>query len=126
MNVIISSQNALNGTSIDLLASFRVGNNTMDNFRCGYTNPGGSLFTSLTAYNVVLKRVHIEPTLDSADRARLTMKSSGNPMLLNISPITFEDEKRTFYCILYYYDSVGTLHTSHSQKTTLDNVYCEC
>ena len=120
MNATISSQNIRNGTSINMTATFDVGSNTLNNIRCGYS-PDGSVLTTLTTYNIVLKVWN----LVSAHSARLTLKSSGNPMLLNISPITFEDEKRTFYCVLQYYDGVGTLHTLNSQKTTLDNVYCK-
>ena len=124
VNVTISSQNILNGSSINMTAAFDVGSNTLNNIRCGYTSPGGSALTSLTTYNIILKVFQIDSSLDSADRARLNLTSSGNPMLLNISPITFEDEKRTFYCVLQYYDGVGTLHTLNSQKTTLEHVYC--
>ena len=120
----ISSQNILNGTSVDLTATFRLGINTLNNIRCGYS-PGGSAFTTLTSYNIVLKVFQIDPSLDSAHRSRLSLTSSGNPMLLSISPITFDDEKRKFYCVLQYYDSVGTLHNLESQKITLDNVYCK-
>ena len=125
MNATISSQNIRNGTSIDITAAFDVGSNTLNNIRCGYTSPGGSSITPLTTYNIILKVFQIDPSLDSAYRSRLNLTSPGNPMLLSISPVTFEDEKRTFYCVLQYYDGVGTLHTLESQKIILDNVYCK-
>ena len=128
VNVTISSQNVLNGTFINMTAIFdpTIGSPLLRDLECGYTNPGGILFTPLTLYNSFIKRIQNKVlSSNTADIARLNITSTGNPMVLEISPIIFEDEKRTFHCVLHYYDRDGNPFNLDSQKITLDNVYCE-
>ena len=118
VDVKISSPNVLNGTSIKMTAAYdpTLGNHFFKELECGYTNPGAILFKSM-----ILKH----PALTAAESARLTITSTGNPMILEISPIIFADEKRSFYCVLHYYDRDGNSFHVDSQKITLDNVYCK-
>ena len=127
VNLTISSRNVLNGTSIKMTAAYdpTLGNRFFKELECGYTNPGGILFTSLTEYSSFNNRIETDPALTAAQSARLNITSTGNPMTLEISPIIIEDEKRTFYCRLNYYDSGGVARITESQKYHLENVYCK-
>ena len=127
MNVTLSSENVRNGTSMSLTASFdpNTGSSRLDDLECGYLNPASGLILSFTKYNRVLTKLELKNSLPSAMKARLSMISSGNPMVLNISQITFVDEKRAFFCVLHYYDSLGNPFNTESKRITLDNVYCK-
>ena len=83
------------------------------------------LFTSLTEYNNFKNMIMKNSALTAAESARLNITSAGNPMILEISPIIFEDEKRTFCGRLNYYDSGGTTQTTERQKFQLANVFCK-
>ena len=127
VNLTISSQNVKNGTSITLTAVSDPPTGTADvnNLQCGYTEPDGTGFTQLTTYNSHPSRLRVEvnTALPSSLHARLNITSARNPVILDISSITFGDEKRQFYCALQYYDASLNIFTMISQKHTLENVY---
>ena len=102
-----------------------LGNHFFKELDCGYTNPVGILFTSLTEYNSFKNTIIRNSALTAAENARVNITSRGNPLMLEIFPMIFEDEKRTFYCRLNYYDCGGTIQTTESQKLQLENVFCK-
>ena len=65
--------------------------------------------------------MEIKAGLDSSVTARLNITSAVEPMVLTVSPITFDDEKRSFFCELEYY--AGSIVTITSEKYILENVY---
>ena len=127
INVTISSQNVLNGASITLTAVSdpAPGTDYINDFQCGYTEPDGTEFTQLTTYHTHPSRLRVEvnTALPSSLQARLTISSARNPVILDITSITFADEKRQFYCVLYYYDASFNILVERSQKHTLEIVY---
>ena len=128
VNVSISSQNIQNGSLLILKATFdpTVGANTFNDLRCKYSDPAGGTVTVLTAYNTVKKQIVKGPSLSAYNKARVNITSPGNPMILVISPITFEDEKRLFSCDLRYYDAGGNFQLDiKSEQHRLENVYSE-
>ena len=118
VNLTLSSQNIRNGSSLTLTAEFdpALGENALNDLQCGADK-------RLTEYNRFLRKITINSRLSLNDSARLSITSSGSTMSLVISPITFDDEKKTFNCILSYYDPGGTLLTMVSRQHRLENVY---
>ena len=88
---------------------------------CEYTDPAGGVPIRLTKLNRIARQVVI-PTPPPPDSGRLSFTSAGNPMVLVISPVSFSDEKRQFYCILQYYNAT-TLLSITSKTYRLENVY---
>ena len=128
VNVTISSQNIQNGSLLTLTATCDpiVGANTFVDLICKYSDPAGGAPTDLTKYNFIKKQIIKDPSLTAYIRARVNITSPGNPMVLEISPITFDDEKRQFYCVLSYYDTDGNVQPPiTSEKHRLENVYSE-
>ena len=127
INVNISSQNVQNGASIRLTAvpDPAIGTANFSDLQCGYTEPDGTAFTQLTQYNAhpLRKYMEVYAGVASSLRPRLNLVSSTNPMILDISSITFGDEKRQFYCKLFYYDASLSIASLISQNHTLENVY---
>ena len=125
INVTISSPDIRNGSSINLTATFdpTVGDSTLKDMVCEYTKPGGGTpNTRLTTYHTGVKQIVPSSTLTASESARLTIVSSGNPMVLTIAPIIFEDEKRQFFCTLDYYSGLPVINIK-SEQHTLENVY---
>ena len=128
VNVTISSQNIQNGSSLTLTATFNRthGAYALFDLRCKFSDPAGGAPTDLTTYNYINRQIIKNPSLTAFDRARLNITSPVNPMVLAISPITFDDEKRLFYCALKYADADGNLHPDiTSEQHRLENVYSE-
>ena len=126
VNVTTSSPNIQNGSSLTLTAAFdpTIGEAALISMRCEYSDPAGGAPTRLTFYNALKKQIVKEAGLSAYITARVNITSNGNPMVLVISPITFEDEKRLFYCILRYYDPDGNLQPPlRSEQYRLENVY---
>ena len=124
INVNISSPDIQNGSSISMTATFdpRIGNSSLKDVVCAYTQPGGGTpNTPLTTYHTGVQQITLAP-LPASESARLTIVSSGNPMVLTIAPIVFEDEKRQFFCTLDYYSGL-TIFRIRSEQHTLENVY---
>ena len=125
INVTISSPDIRNGSSINMTVTFdpTVGNSNLKDVVCEYSQPGGGTpNTRLTTYHTGLKQIVPAFALPASVSARLTIVLSGNPMVLTIEPITFEDEKRQFFCKLEYY--IGLSGKSiRSEQHTLENVY---
>ena len=123
----LSSQNVQNGTSIRLTAVFDppIGNANFDDLSCGYTKPDGTGFTLLAKYNSHSSRLRVEvnSALSQSLQARLNVSAATNPMMLDISSITFGDEKRQFYCTLDYFDASLNIVPLESQRDILENVY---
>ena len=128
VNVTISSQNIQNGSLLTLTATCDplVGASTFADLRCKYSNPAGRTPTDLTKYNFLQKKISKEPGLSGYKRARVNITSPRNPLVLVISPITFDDEKRVFYCIMNYYDADSNEQPVTSEQHRLENVYSEC
>ena len=126
VNVTISRQNVQNGTSITLTAVSDPPTGTADvnSFQCGYTEPDGSGFTQLTTYHSHPSRLRVEvnTALPLSLQERLNISSARNPVILDISSITFADERRQFYCILHYYDASLNILIKTSQKHTLESI----
>ena len=116
--------NIQNGSAIGIEATYDPTITSIDfnDLVCEYTNPAGGGPTPLTQYNRRSRQIVLH-SLGSAESVRWKITSSGNPMVLLISPVTFNDEKRQFYCKLEYYDAASTLHVLTSKKYTLENVY---
>ena len=128
VNVTISSQNIQNGSLLMLTATFdpAVDRNTFKDLICKYSDPAGGAPTDLTAYNSFNKQIVKEASLSAYNKARVNITSPGNPMILVISPITFDDEQILFYCTLKYYDADGNLQPAiTSELLRLENVYSE-
>ena len=102
-----------------------LGDAKLNDVECGYTQPDGSGFTRITKYNSFLGKMEYYASFPVAERSRVNLTSSGNPVILTISPVTFDDEKRLFYCILISYNDDGTSQNTESQKQPLENVYSE-
>ena len=125
INVNISSPDIQNGSSINMTAAFdpTVGNSSLKDVICQYTKPGGGTpNTRLTTYHIGAKQIIPALTLPASVSARLKIALSGNPMVLTIAPITFEDEKRQFFCTLEYYIGLSAF-IIRSKQHTLENVY---
>ena len=128
VNVTISSQNIQNGSLLTLTVTCdpTVGASTFSDLICTYSDPAGGAPTDLTKYNFAKKQIVKEPSLSGYNRERVNITSPVNPMVLVISPITFDDEKRLFYCVLIYYDADGNLQPAiTSEQLRLENVYSE-
>ena len=128
VNVTISSQNIENGSLLTLTATCNpiVGANTFVDLRCKYSDPAGSTATDLTQYNFIKKQVIKDVGLSEYNKVRVNITSPVNPLVLVISPITFDDEKRLFYCDLRYADAAGNVQPSkESEQHRLENVYSE-
>jgi len=126
VNVTISSQNVQNGSLLTLTATYDpiVGASTFADLRCKYSDPTGVVATDLTQYNFGKGQIVKEPTLSAYDKARVNIASLNNTLVLVISPITFDDEKRLFYCVLKYYDADFNLQPPiTSEQHRLENVY---
>ena len=120
----LSSQNVENGSSINITAKFdpTIGSNFLRDMLCVYTHPGGGI-TRLTTYDSFYsKKIVIIPSLPASELARLSIVSSVNQTVLTISPITFEDEKRQFYCAVEYYPGLP-FSAIRSEQYMLENVY---
>ena len=103
INVNISSPDIQNGSSVTMTAIFdpTVGNRSLKDVVCQYTQPGGGTpNTRLTTYHTGVKQIIPALSLAASESARLSIVSSSSPMVLTITPITFEDEKRQFFCTL--------------------------
>ena len=125
INVTFSSPDIQNGSSISMTATFdpTVGNSSLSDVVCQYTQPGGGPpNTRLTNYHNGANQMIPAATLTASESARLTLVSTGNPMMLTIAPITFEDEKRKFFCTLKYYVGLSAV-IIRSKQHTLENVY---
>ena len=94
-----------------------------ENMRCGYTAPNGNMLIQLTLYNrhATPPSMQIKGGLDPSVAGRLTLTSAVEPMVLTVSPITFDDEKRSFFCELDHFS--GSVLTVASEKRILENVY---
>ena len=127
VNVTISSQNIQNGLLLTLTATCdpTVGASTFSDLICTYSDPAGGAPTDLTKYNFIPKTIIKESRLSAYNRARVNITSPRNPMVLLISPITFDDEKRRFYCVLIVYDTDGNEQPITSEQHRLENVYSE-
>ena len=128
VNVSISSQNIQNGSLLTLTATCdpTVGASTFVDLVCKYSDPVGGAPTYLTTYNFIINQIVKEPSLSTYNIARVNITSSLNPMVLVISPITFDDEKRVFYCVLRYANAAGTIQPDiTSEQHRLENVYSE-
>ena len=128
VNVTISSQNIQNGSVLTLTATCDpiVGARTFADLRCIYSGPAGVGATGLTEYNFFQKKIIQDVSLSAYNRERVNITSPVNPMVLVISPITFEDEKKLFYCILRYADAYGNVQPAiTSEQHRLENVYSE-
>ena len=125
INVNISSPDIQNGSSVTMTAIFdpTVGNSSLKDVVCQYTQPGGGTpNTRLTTYHTGVKQIIPALSLAASESARLSIVSSSSPMVLTITPITFEDEKRQCFCTLEYY--VGLSGKSiRSELHTMENVY---
>ena len=129
VNVTISSQNIQNGSVLTLTATCDpiVGASRFVDLVCKYSDPAGGAATDLTEYYFVRKHIIKETSLSAYNRARVNITSPVNPIVLVISPITFDDENRLFYCILKHADAVGNLQPFiTSEQHRLENVYSEC
>ena len=125
INVTISSPDIQNGSSINMTATFdpTVGDVNLKDVVCEYTQPGGGApNTRLTSYRPGFNIIIPAATLTASESARLTIVSTGNPMVLTIAPIAFEDEKRQFFCTLEYYIGIPAFSV-RSEQHTLENVY---
>ena len=125
INVTISSPDIQNGSSIKMTATFdpTVGDVNLKDVVCEYTQPGGGPpNTRLTTYHTGLNQIVPSSTLTATESARLTVVLSGNPMVLTVDPIAFEDEKRQFFCTLEYYSGLPIINIK-SEQHTLENVY---
>ena len=128
VNVSISSQNIQNGSLLTLTATCdpTVGASTFVDLRCRYSDPAGVASTDLTQYNFIKTKVIKDAGLSKYNSARLNITSPVNPMVLVISPITFDDEKKLFYCLLNYADALGNVQPAiTSEQLRLENVYSE-
>ena len=128
VNVTISSQNIQNGSSLTLTATCNptVGANTFLDLICKYSDPARGTPTGLTKYNYIKRQVRKDPSMTAYNKARVNVTSTVHPIVLVISPITFDDERRLFYCVLSYGDAAGNeqpLITSEQHR--LENVYSE-
>ena len=121
----LSSQNIQNGSSLDILAKFdpAIGTSNFNNVYYSYSISGEAGSKRLTSYLISRKRIVINSALPSSEFSRLTIASSANQTVLTISPITFDDEKRVFFCSLEYIVSGSILITIRSRLHTLENVY---
>ena len=61
--------------------------------------------TQLLVYNASINHITIAPDLASSEKARLHLISAHNPILLDISPVTFNDEGKMFLSYLQYNQS---------------------
>ena len=125
INVTISSPDIQNGSSVNMTATFdpTVGDSNFKDLICAYTQPGGGApNTHLTTYHAGVQQIIPDATLAASESARLTIVSPFNPMVLTIAPITFEDEKRQFFCTLEYYIGLAVI-SIESEQHTLENVY---
>ena len=128
VNVTLSSQNIQNGSSLTITAACDpiVRANTFADLVCRYSDPAGGETTDLTKYNFIKRKVIKEPSLSPYNKARVNITSPVSPISLAISPITFDDEKRLFYCILFYADTLGNIQPAiTSEQHRLENVYSE-
>ena len=128
VNVSISSQNIQNGSLLTLTATCDpiVAASTFADLRCKYSDPAGVATTDLTAYNHIKRQMIKDPSLSAYNRARVNITSRVSPMILVISPITFDDEKRLFYCEIRYTDADGNVQPAiTSEQHRLENVYSE-
>ena len=126
VNVTISSQHIQNGSLLTLAAAYdpSIGTFTFSDLQCEYSDPAGGAPTRLTVHNIFLRQIVKEPALSAYNKARINITSAGNPMVLVISPITFEDEKRLFYCNLRFYGPDGNfMPPTQSGQYMLENVY---
>ena len=129
VNVTISSQNIQNGSLLTLTATCdpNVGASTFSDLICKYSDPAGGAPTDITKYNFPKKQIVKEPSLTGYNRERVNITSPVNPVVLVISPISFDDEKRLFHCVLIYYDADGNLQPPiKSEHHRLENIYSEC
>ena len=129
VNVTISSQNIQNGSLLTLTATCdpTVGGNRFVDLSCKYRDSAGGTATDLTEYNFHKKQIIKQTGLSTYNKARVNITSPGNPMVLVLSPITFDDEKRLFYCSLKYADAaLNTQRPIISELHRLENVYSEC
>ena len=121
----LSSPDIQYGSPLSITATFdpSVGDPNLKDMLCEYTQPGGSSPNfRLTTYHTGARQIILATTLTPSESARLTIASSGNPMVLTIAPIAFEDEKRQFFCTVEYY--VGLAASSiRSELRILENVY---
>ena len=125
IHVNISSPDIQNGSSISMTATFdpTVGNSSLSDVICQYTQPGGGTpNTPLTTYHIGFKQITPHADITASGSARLTIVSPFDPMVLTIVPITFEDEKRQFFCTLEYYIGLSVFRI-RSERHILENVY---
>ena len=118
VNLTLSSHNVQIGSSLILTAEFdpALGESAFNDLLCGADK-------RFTIYNSSLRMITIHPGLSPSDSARLNITASGRTMVLVISPITFDDEKKSFNCILWYNNSGGKLVATASKPHRLENVY---
>ena len=123
INVTFVKQSVQNGGAVSITAAFdpTFGDVALEDVACEYTDPAGGVPIRLTKLNRIARQIVI-PTPPPPDSGRLSFSSAGNPMVLVISPVSFSDEKRQFYCILQYYNAT-TLLSITSKTYTLENVY---
>ena len=127
VNVTISSQNIQNGSLLTLTATCdpAVSASTFVDLVCRYSDPAGGAPTDLTKYFFIDRQIIKEPSLSAYNKARVNITSNVSPMVLIMSPITFDDEKRLFYCVLTYVDADRNPHALASKQYRLENVYSE-
>ena len=82
--------------------------------------PSFSTRIQLLVYNASINNITIFPYLASSEKARLHLISAYNPTLLDISPITFNDEGQMFMGFLQYNQSF-TLQGKATHR--LDTIY---
>ena len=126
VNVTISSQNIQNGSLLTLTATSdpAVRASTFNDLNCKYSDSTGGTATDLTQYNFRKTEIVKGSDLSAYDKARVNITSPGDPLVLVISPITFDDEKRLFFCVLKYYDADFNIQPPiTSEQHRLENVY---
>ena len=112
---------------MNLTAAFdpTVTSGLLSDVSCRYINPGESGYIAITKYNTRETEIIFDAGLSSSQRSRMSITSSGNPMILTISNIIFSNEKTSYYCHLAYYDSDDNLLSMDSNTLILENVYSE-
>ena len=82
--------------------------------------PSGSTRIQWLVYNANINNITIAPDLASSEKARLHLISAYNPTLLDISPITFNDEGKMFMGYFQYNQSFTYKGTATHR---LDTIY---
>ena len=120
----ISSQSILNGSPLNVTAKFdpTIGNSNLKDMICEYSNPRRGETTRLTTYHTVAQQIIFGASLSAHELARLKLTSSVNETVITVSPITFDDEKRIFYCSVEYYVGLLAFYI-RSDQHILETVY---